>query len=235
MTTTLVLIAITTVLTGWVATDASRRGRGWVAWGVATSVFGVFALVVWLVMRRRFDIVPEHPRVWRTVGFYLAALCLVLFQVSARTSFTAFLYQVARVEGQAMAPTIGNGDRLVVSKWQYQHHDPRLGDIVMLLYPLAPEKSFVKRVIGREGDAVRIVDGQVFLNDVPVDDSYVPAEYRSHDTWGPRVVPQGYYFVMGDHRNNSSDSRHWGFVPKKYILGKVRLRWWPIASARFFP
>jgi len=105
-----------------------------------------------------------------------------------------------------MAPTLADQDRLVVSKWQYHNHDPRLGDIVMLRYPLAPEKSFVKRVIGREGDAVRIVDGKVFRNDVPVDDSYVPPEYRSHDTWGPRVIPQGYYFVMGDHRNNSSDS-----------------------------
>lgn len=234
MTTTLVFITITTGLTGWVANDASRRGRGWVAWGAATSIFGVFALVAWLVMRRRFAVLPERPRGSKTVGLYLAALSLVLLQVSARTSFTTFLYQVASVEGQAMAPTISDQDRLVVSKWQYQNDDPRVGDIVMLLYPLAPEKSFVKRVIGREGDAVRSVDGKVFLNDVAVDDSYVPPEYRGHDTSGPLIVPQGYYFVMGDHRNNSSDSRHWGFVPAKYILGKVRLRWWPISSARSF-
>ena len=234
MTATLVLVAITTVLTGWVANDASRRGRGWVAWGVATSFFGVLAFVTWLVVRRRFDVLPDDRRDWTTVQIYLAAFFLMLFQVSARTSVTTFFYQVARVEGQAMAPTLADQDRLVVSKWRYQNHDPRLGDIVMLRYPLAPEKSFVKRVIGREGDAVRIVDGKVFLNDVPVDDSYVPPEYRSHDTWGPQVVPQGYYFVMGDHRNNSSDSRHWGFVPKKYILGKVRLRWWPPSNAQLF-
>ncbi len=62
---------------------------------------------------------------------------------------------------------------------------------------------------------MRIVDGRVYVNDVPMHDDYVPAEYRSHDDWGPQVVPEGYYFVMGDHRNNSSDSRHWGFVPEE--------------------
>ena len=74
---------------------------------------------------------------------------------------------------------------------------------------------FVKRVIAEEGDQVRIVSGQVYTNDVPLDDECVPTEFRSHEDYGPQVVPRGYYFVMGDHRNNSSDSRHWGFVPKK--------------------
>ena len=115
-------------------------------------------------------------------------------------------------------------------------HPVRLnrGDIVMLYYPLNPEKSFVKRVIAEEGDTVRIVDGRVYVNDIPLKDDYVPSEYRSHDDWGPQVIPEGYYFVMGDHRNNSSDSRHWGFVPKKYIIGKVQVRWWPVPHARVF-
>ncbi|MDH4064331.1 MAG: signal peptidase I, partial [Acidobacteriota bacterium] len=73
-----------------------------------------------------------------------------------------------------------------------------------------------------------------YVNDVPIPDSQVPPEYRSHDDWGPQVIPEGYYFVMGDHRNNSSDSRHWGFVPKKYIIGKVQLRWWPVPTATLF-
>ena len=91
-----------------------------------------------------------------------------------------------------------------------------------------------ERVIAKEGDTVRIVDGHVYVNDVPLHDDYVPEEFRSHDDWGPTVVQQGYYFVMGDHRNNSSDSRHWGLVPKKYIVGKVKVRWWPIQDARIF-
>jgi signal peptidase I len=145
-----------------------------------------------------------------------------------------FGFQVARVEGQSMAPTLEDQDRLIVNKLVYRIGEPRRGDIVMLYYPLNPEKSFVKRVIAEEGDTVRIVDGRVYVNDIPLKDDYVSSEYRSHDDWGPQVIPEGYYFVMGDHRNNSSDSRHWGMVPKKYIIGKVQLRWWPVPTARVF-
>ena len=150
------------------------------------------------------------------------------------TLIVTFGFQVARVEGQSMAPTLADQDRLIVNKLAYRIGEPHVGDIVMLYYPLNPNKSFVKRVIAEEGDQVRVVDGRVLRNDVPMDDAFVPNEYRSHDDWGPQVVPEGYYFVMGDHRNNSSDSRHWGFVPKKYIIGKVQLRWWPLPHARIF-
>ncbi len=150
------------------------------------------------------------------------------------TLIVTFGFQVARVEGQSMAPTLADQDRLIVNKLAYRLGDPQVGDIVMLYYPINPEKSFVKRVIAEEGDQIRIVDGRVYRNDVPINDDYVPAEYRSHDDWGPDVVPEGYYFVMGDHRNNSSDSRHWKYVPKKYIIGKVQLRWWPLPEARIF-
>jgi len=150
------------------------------------------------------------------------------------TLIVTFGFQVARVEGQSMAPTLEDQDRLIVNKLVYRIGEPRRGDIVMLYYPLNPDKSFVKRVIAEEGDTVRIVDGRVYVNDIPLKDDYVSSEYRSHDDWGPQVIPEGYYFVMGDHRNNSSDSRHWGMVPKKYIIGKVQLRWWPVPTARVF-
>jgi signal peptidase I len=150
------------------------------------------------------------------------------------TLIVTFGFQVARVDGLSMAPTLEDHDRLIVNKLVYELGDPRPGDIVMLYYPLNPDKMFVKRVIAREGDVVRIVDGHVYVNDVQLHDDYVPEEFRSHDDWGPQVVQQGYYFVMGDHRNNSSDSRHWGQVPKKYIVGKVKLRWWPLQDARIF-
>jgi signal peptidase I len=150
------------------------------------------------------------------------------------TLIVTFGFQVARVEGQSMAPTLADQDRLIVNKLAYRLGEPQVGDIVMLYYPLNPDKSFVKRVIAEAGDQVRIVDGRVYRNDVPINDDYVPAEYRSHDDWGPEIVPEGYYFVMGDHRNNSSDSRHWKYVPKKYIIGKVQLRWWPLPEARIF-
>jgi signal peptidase I len=150
------------------------------------------------------------------------------------TLVVTFGVQVARVEGQSMAPTLADQDRLIVNKLAYRLHAPQRGDIVMLYYPLDPDKSYVKRVIAEEGDSVRVVDGRVYVNDVPMRDDFVSAEYRSHDDWGPQVIPEGYYFVMGDHRNGSSDSRHWGFVPKKYIIGKVQVRWWPVPHARVF-
>ena len=107
------------------------------------------------------------------------------------TLIVTFGFQVARVEGLSMAPTLADQDRLIVNKFAYRIGVPRRGDIVMLYYPLNPDKSFVKRVIAEEGDQVRIVDGRVYVNDVPMQDDFVPPEYRSHDDFGPTVVPEG--------------------------------------------
>ena len=174
---------------------------------------------------RRWDIVRAELVAWvRTLGSAAVYATLIV----------TFGFQVARVEGQSMAPTLQDQDRLIVNKAVYKLTAPRRGDIVMLYYPVNPDKSFVKRVIAEEGDTVKIADGRVFVNDLPLDDSYVPPEYRSHDDWGPQTISDGYYFVMGDHRNNSSDSRHWGMVPKRYIIGRVQVRWWPVPDARLF-
>jgi signal peptidase I len=171
----------------------------------------------------------------RRLGHEISAGVQTLFSAAVyATLIVTFGFQVARVDGLSMAPTLEDHDRLIVNKLVYELGDPRPGDIVMLYYPLNPDKMFVKRVIAREGDVVRIVDGHVYVNDIPLHDDYVPEEFRSHDDWGPTVIQQGYYFVMGDHRNNSSDSRHWGQVPKKYIVGKVKVRWWPLQDARIF-
>jgi signal peptidase I len=178
---------------------------------------------------------PVDAGAWRRMGREVVAGVQTLLSAAVyATLIVTFGVQVARVDGLSMAPTLEDHDRLIVNKLVYELGEPRPGDIVMLYYPLNPEKMFVKRVIAREGDTVRIVDGRVYVNDIPLHDEYVPAEFRSHDDWGPQVIQQGYYFVMGDHRNNSSDSRHWGPVPKKYIVGKVKVRWWPLQDARIF-
>ena len=177
----------------------------------------------------------EHIGSWARMGREIVSGLQTLVSAAVyATLIVTFGFQVARVDGLSMAPTLEDHDRLIVNKLVYELGDPRPGDIVMLYYPLNPEKMFVKRVIAKEGDTVRIADGRVSVNDIPLRDDYVPPEFRSHDDWGPQVVPQGYYFVMGDHRNNSSDSRHWGSVPKKYIVGKVKVRWWPLQEARIF-
>jgi signal peptidase I len=172
----------------------------------------------------------------RLVDEFVAWLKTLASAAVYATLIVTFGFQVARVEGQSMAPTLQDQDRLIVNKFAYLSAvgEPKVGDIVMLYYPNNPDKSFVKRVIAKEQDRVRIVNGKVSVNEVPMDDAFVPDQYRSHEDWGPEVVPEGYYFVMGDHRNNSSDSRHWGYVPKKYIIGRVQLRWWPVPDARTF-
>jgi signal peptidase I len=180
----------------------------------------------------RTTVIMQRLNVWKDelVAWFKTLASAAVYA----TLIVTFGFQVARVEGQSMAPTLADQDRLIVNKLAYRMGEPRRGDIVMLYYPLNPDKSFVKRVIAEEGDQVRIVDGRVYVNDVPMGDDFVPPEYRSHDDFGPTVIPEGYYFVLGDHRNNSSDSRHWGMVPKKYIIGRVQLRWWPIPTARVF-
>ena len=156
------------------------------------------------------------------------------------TLIVTFGFQVARVEGESMAPTLENQDRLIVNKLVYRLHKPQDGDIVMLYWPVDPDKSFVKRVIASPGESIRSTNGHLFRTDlqgreVELRDDFIPEEYRmSGDTWPMRTCPSGYYWVMGDHRNNSSDSRTWDFVPEKYIIGKVELRWWPINTARIF-
>ncbi len=174
---------------------------------------------------------PDGRRVLREV---LSGVQTLFSAAVYATLIVTFVAQVARVDGLSMSPTLADHDRLIVNKLVYTFGEPRPGDIVMLYYPVDPEKMFVKRVIAKEGDTVQIIDGRVYVNDLPLHDDYVPADFRSHETWGPSTVQAGYYFVMGDNRNNSSDSRIWGPVPKKYIVGKVGVRWWPIQDARIF-
>jgi len=177
-----------------------------------------------------------RPAVWRhRLTEELVAWMKTLTSAAVyATLIVTFGFQVARVDGMSMEPTLENNDRLVVNKFAYRIGDPQVGDIVMLYSPLQPEKALVKRVIAQAGDEVRIVNGRVFRNGVVVDDSFVAPQFRSHDDWGPQVVPDAHYFVMGDHRNNSYDSRDWGFLPKKYVAGKVQVRWWPMGHGHVF-
>ena len=191
---------------------------------------------------------PPRPSARDAYGVSLAQLkeeliAWVKTLVSAAvyaTLIVTFGFQVARVEGQSMAPTLEDQDRLIVNKLAYRIGEPRRGDIVMLYYPLNPDKSFVKRIVAGPGESIRSANGHLFRTDqegheYPLRDDFIPDMYKSTtDTWGPTLLPSAYYFVMGDHRNNSSDSRTWGFVPEKYIIGKVELRWWPVNTARIF-
>jgi signal peptidase I len=133
-----------------------------------------------------------------------------------------------------MAPTLNDGDVLLIDNVDYEIGDPQIGDIVILYYPANPEHLFIKRIIATAGDSIRVSDGRAYVNGELKCDEYVPASFRSQDQVGPERVAPGYYFVMGDHRNDSSDSRAWGLVPRRYILGKARARWWPLRMATVF-
>jgi len=161
------------------------------------------------------------------------ALALV-FAAMLGVLVTTFLLQVTRVNGPSMEPTLENHDCLLVDRLSYEFGMPQPGDIVTLYYPADPDRVFIKRVIATEHQSVQIVNGRVSVDGVTVRDDYVESAFRSHENWGPERVDDGYYFVMGDHRNDSSDSREWGFVPRRYVIGKVTLRWWPLQHFRIF-
>ena len=102
------------------------------------------------------------------------------------------------------------------------------------VHPNNPSQTLVKRIVAEPGDRVAFRDGLVLRNGVALDETFIPIGRRSHEDRVPVLVPQGYYFVLGDHRSNSLDSRALGPVPEKYILGRVQLRWWPLATARVY-
>lgn len=139
-----------------------------------------------------------------------------------------FLYQPVKVEGTSMLPGLQDQERIFVNKFVYNMEPIERGDIVVFHYPRDPSKSYIKRVIGVAGDRVRIEDGRVYLNGTLLDEPYVPTEYEDTRSYGPAVVPADSYFVLGDHRSLSSDSRDFGAVPRRYIYGKAEFVYWPV-------
>lgn len=141
-----------------------------------------------------------------------------------------FLYQPVKVEGTSMMPSLVDQDRIFINKFLYKFgiDDIRRGDLIVFWFPGDPTKSYIKRVIGLPGDAIRVVDGQVLVNGDPLQEDYVPAQYRDRSNTGVITVSPDEYFVMGDHRSSSNDSRSWGPVPRHFIYGKAVFVYWPI-------
>jgi signal peptidase I len=142
--------------------------------------------------------------------------------------FIIFLYQPVRVEGTSMMPSLDDQERIFINKFVYQIEPIQRGDIVVFRYPRDPAKSFIKRVIGVAGDHVRIEDGRVYLNGKMLAEDYVPRAYEDERPYPEIVVPADSYFVLGDHRSLSNDSRDFGPVESSYIYGKAVFGYWPM-------
>jgi signal peptidase I len=136
-----------------------------------------------------------------------------------------FLLENYRVLGMSMTPTLENGQFLVVYKLGYRLHEPERGDIIVFRDPAGSDRKLIKRVIGLPGEVVEIQEGQVFINQQPLDEPYIQssAEY----TLPPTPIPADQYFVLGDNRNNSSDSHYWGALPSDNIVGRAWFAYWP--------
>jgi signal peptidase I len=158
------------------------------------------------------------------------------FSVLIAVVLIVFIYQPVKVEGTSMEPSLDDQERIFINKFTYELGLGQIarGDTVVFWYPGDINKSYIKRVIGLPGDKVRIEAGQVYVNDRPLVEDYVPREFRDASWWPAdmrgqdRTVPRDDYFVLGDNRSQSSDSRAWGYVPREKIYGKAVFIYWPL-------
>src|SRR5579872_3189997 len=161
----------------------------------------------------------SHLRSW--VRDLLISLALSAFVI-------IFLYQPVKVEGTSMWPGLEDQERIFINKFVYHLEPIERGDIVVFHYPGDPAKSYIKRVIGLAGDHVRIDDGRVYVNGRRLREAYVPSMYADQRSYPEIVVPAHHYFLLGDHRTMSDDSRDFGPVDERYIYGKAVFGYWPI-------
>jgi signal peptidase I len=168
----------------------------------------------------------------RRRGFFESRYWLRDVVLSSLLVFTGFLffYQPVQVEGTSMLPLLEDHERIVVNKIAYHVESIQRGDIIVFHYPLDPAQSFIKRVIGLPGDWVSIQDGQVYVNGKRLSEPYVMPAYLDDESYSPVHVAPNHYYVLGDHRDFSNDSRKWGTVARKYIYGKAVFAYWPLSD-----
>lgn len=189
------------------------------------------------------DIEIQKLKVESRQGIYFESLRLVrdiILIIAVFILFGVFVAQPVVVEGTSMLPQLHDGERLLVNKLVYYKiqsvswgHLTR-GDIVVFWYPKEPDKSYVKRIIGLPGETVEVRNGRIYIDGNELNESYLDSEHnQSLPSFAPKKVEEHHYFVMGDNRDNSSDSRYWGLVPEKYIYGKAFFRYWKPQDAGF--
>ena len=163
---------------------------------------------------------PPKTRSSRVVLDAIETLLLALVLFLGINLITARI----RVDGPSMQPTLYNGEYVLVNRLAYKWAKPHLGEVIVFRFPRNPRQEYVKRVIGTQGDEVYIANEQVFVNGQLLDEPYIAAAPQDHGRWN---VPDGSLFVLGDNRNDSSDSREWEFVPLENVVGKALVVYWP--------
>ena len=139
-----------------------------------------------------------------------------------------FLYQPVKVEGTSMAPLLSDQERIFINKFVYRFEPIERGDVVVFWYPLDRSKSFIKRVVGLPGETIELRRGHLVIDGREFTESYVPPSFFDGSSYGPLQIPGGSYFVMGDHRDSSNDSRMFGAVSRDFIYGKAVFAYWPV-------
>ena len=175
------------------------------------------------------DVPPEKLRgSGRLRNLFSAWMRDLVISLAIAAFFIVFLYQPVKVEGTSMMPSLDDQERIFINKFVYRIEPIQRGDIVVFRYPRDPQKSFIKRVVGTAGDHVRISDGRVYVNGKLLVEDYVPVAYEDERSYPEIVVPPDSYFVLGDHRSLSNDSRDFGPVDASYIYGKAVFGYWPV-------
>lgn len=169
----------------------------------------------------------SRPSTWSATLFWMRDL---LLSVVLAIVVILFIYQPVKVEGTSMMPALADQERIFINKFIYRLGMGQVerGDLVVFWFPGDTTKSYIKRVIGLPGDVVEVDNGTVVVNGNRLAESYVPEEYRDRQSTPLTKIPADHYFVMGDHRNSSNDSRAWGCVHRRYIYGKAVFVYWPL-------
>ena len=152
----------------------------------------------------------------------------VFFAIGTAIIIIVFFYQPVKVEGTSMLPELVDQERIFVNKFLYRIENIARQDVVVFWYPLDPTRSYIKRVIGLPGDVIEVREGDVLVNGEVLDEEYVPPSFLDRRSYPPLYVEPGHYYVLGDHRDQSNDSRMWGLVPQQNIYGKAVFRYWPV-------
>ena len=171
----------------------------------------------------------------RLTAFFLDILEVVVFAIAIFLFIYLLVLQPHKIKGQSMVPNFDDGEYLLTDKVTYRFREPKRGDVIVFEAPGANGEEFIKRIIGLPGEKISLKDGKVYLNTQQLPEYYLPSSFQTNGSSflsenEEIVVPAGNYFVMGDNRGASYDSRSWGYITKDKITGRAWLVYWPVAK-----